>query len=151
MLKASREATQKWVAPGKDPGLGSLVLASRCEVSTDWLPGRDVVEAEVLEEAEVSVRSSVAGLPLEDLESAAPSPPRVAGGLLDNAQHLGCQAVRLLLDPPRLACRASEGPLHLRAGAGVIQPDGPVTSRKRSISAAGPSRGSERTCVRILP
>ena len=32
---------------GKDLGLGSLVLASRCEVSTDWLLERDVVEAEV--------------------------------------------------------------------------------------------------------
>ena len=46
-----------------------LELAYRCEVSTDWILGRDVIEAELLKEAEVSFRGAVAGLPQEDLES----------------------------------------------------------------------------------
>jgi len=43
-------------------------LASRCEVSTDWLLGRESVEEEVLGEAEVSFRNAVASLPREDIE-----------------------------------------------------------------------------------
>ena len=46
-----------------------LELAHRCEVSTDWILGRDVIEAELLKEAEVSFRGAVAGLQQEDLES----------------------------------------------------------------------------------
>ena len=46
-----------------------LELAYQCRVTTDWLLGRDLVEAEVLKETEASFRDSVAGLPLEDLES----------------------------------------------------------------------------------
>ena len=38
-------------------------------MTADWLLGRDVVEAEVLEETSVSFRSEIKGLPLEDLES----------------------------------------------------------------------------------
>ena len=44
-------------------------LAYQCQVTTDWLLGRDVVEAEVLKETEASFRDAIAGLPLEDLES----------------------------------------------------------------------------------
>ena len=44
-------------------------LAYQCGVTTDWLLGRDVVEAEVLKETEASFRDAVAGLPMEDLES----------------------------------------------------------------------------------
>ena len=44
-------------------------LAFRCEVSTAWLLGRDVVEAELLREASVSFYDAVDGLPLEDIEA----------------------------------------------------------------------------------
>ena len=46
-----------------------LEVAYRCETSTDWLLGRDVVEAEILKEADVSFRNAIEGLPMEDLES----------------------------------------------------------------------------------
>ncbi len=59
-----------WEAGRSKPNHEHLVsLAARCHVSTDWLLGRDIVEAEVLKEAEVSFRDALAGLPLEDLES----------------------------------------------------------------------------------
>ena len=59
-----------WEAGRSKPTHEHLVdLASHCEVTTDWLLGRDVVEAEVLEETEVSFRAEIRGLPLEDLES----------------------------------------------------------------------------------
>ena len=44
-------------------------LAFRCEVSTGWILGRDVVEAELLKEASVSFHDAVDGLPLEDIET----------------------------------------------------------------------------------
>ena len=44
-------------------------LVYQCGVTTDWLLGRDVVEAEVLKETEASFRDAVSGLPLEDLQS----------------------------------------------------------------------------------
>ena len=44
-------------------------LAFRCEVSTAWLLGRDVLEAELLKEASVSFHDAVEGLPLEDVET----------------------------------------------------------------------------------
>ena len=44
-------------------------LAFRCEVSTAWLLGRDVLEAELLQEASVSFYDAVEGLPLEDIEA----------------------------------------------------------------------------------
>ena len=46
-----------------------LELAYQCETSTDWLLGRDVVEAEILKEADVSFRNAIQGLPMEDIES----------------------------------------------------------------------------------
>ena len=44
-------------------------LAFRLEVSTGWILGRDVVEAELLKEASVSFHDAVEGLPLEDIET----------------------------------------------------------------------------------
>ena len=44
-------------------------LAFRCEVSTAWILGRDVLEADLLREAHVSFHDAIAGLPLEDIES----------------------------------------------------------------------------------
>ena len=44
-------------------------LAYRCQVSTAWILGRDVLEAELLKEASVSFYDSVEGLPLEDIET----------------------------------------------------------------------------------
>ena len=70
LLGVSAHAVWCWEAGKTKPSGEHLVdLASRCEVSTDWLLGRDVVEADVLKQVEASFRSSVAGLPLEDLES----------------------------------------------------------------------------------
>ena len=44
-------------------------LAFRCQVSTAWILGRDVLEAELLKEASVSFYDAVEGLPLEDIET----------------------------------------------------------------------------------
>ena len=44
-------------------------LAFRCQVSTAWILGRDVLEAELLKEASVSFYDTVEGLPLEDIET----------------------------------------------------------------------------------
>ena len=44
-------------------------VAFRCEVSTAWILGRDVVEAELLKEASVSFYDAVEGLPMEDLQT----------------------------------------------------------------------------------
>lgn len=44
-------------------------LAFRCQVSTAWILGRDVLEAELLREASVSFYDAVDGLPLEDIEA----------------------------------------------------------------------------------
>ena len=44
-------------------------LAFHCETSVEQLLGQAVVEAELLEAAEVSFRDAVAGLPPEDIES----------------------------------------------------------------------------------
>ena len=44
-------------------------LAFRLEVSTGWILGRDVVEAELLKEASVSFHDAVDGLPVEDIET----------------------------------------------------------------------------------
>ena len=69
-LGVSAHAVWLWENGRVKPSHDHLVaLASRYGVSTDRLLGRDVVEAEVLEEAEVSFREAVAGLPAEDLES----------------------------------------------------------------------------------
>ena len=59
-----------WEVGRSKPNYDHLVdLASCLDVSTDWLLGRDVVEAEVLEKTSVSFRAEIKGLPLEDLES----------------------------------------------------------------------------------
>ncbi len=59
-----------WEAGRSKPSHEHLVdLAFCCEVSTDWLLGRESVEAGVLDEAEVSFRAEMEGLPVEDLES----------------------------------------------------------------------------------
>jgi len=59
-----------WEVGRSKPSHEHLVdLASCCGVTTDWLLGREVVEAEVLGEAEVSFRADIEGLPVEDLES----------------------------------------------------------------------------------
>ncbi|MDE2933961.1 MAG: helix-turn-helix transcriptional regulator [Chloroflexota bacterium] len=69
LLGVSAHTVWCWEAGKTKPSNEHLVeLASRCEVSTDWLLGRESVEAEVLEEAEVSFRSAVANLPREDIE-----------------------------------------------------------------------------------
>ena len=44
-------------------------LAYRCGVSTAWILGRDMLEAELLQEASVSFYDAVEGLPLEDIET----------------------------------------------------------------------------------
>ena len=70
LLGVSAHSVWCWEAGKTKPSGEHLVdLASRCEVSTDWLLGRDVVEADVLEHVEASFHSAVAGLPLEDLEA----------------------------------------------------------------------------------
>ena len=70
LLDVSPHAVWCWEAGKTKPSAEHLVeLASRCQVSTDWLLGREVVEAQILDQAEASFRNSVAGLPLEDLEA----------------------------------------------------------------------------------
>ena len=70
LLGVSPHSVWSWESGRLKPNHGHLVeLAYRCGVSTDWLLGRDVVEAEVLKEMNASFREAVAGLPLEDLES----------------------------------------------------------------------------------
>ena len=44
-------------------------LAQAFGVSTDWLLGRDDVVASLLDEADLSFRQAVAGLPAEDIDS----------------------------------------------------------------------------------
>ena len=70
LLGVSSHTVWCWEAGRMKPTHERLVeLAYQCGVTTDWLLGRDVVEAEVLKETEASFRDAVAGLPLEDLES----------------------------------------------------------------------------------
>lgn len=69
LLGVTPHAVWCWEAGKTKPSGEHLVeIASRCQVSTDWLLGREVVEAEILDEADASFRNSVAGLPLEDLQ-----------------------------------------------------------------------------------
>ncbi len=59
-----------WEAGRMKPNHEHFVeLAFHCETSVAALEGREVLEAELLKEAEVSFRDAVAGLPLEDIES----------------------------------------------------------------------------------
>lgn len=70
LLRVSSHAVWSWEAGKMKPTPEHLVeLAQRCGTTTDWLLGRDVVEAEILKEADVSFRNAIAGLPMEDLES----------------------------------------------------------------------------------
>ena len=69
-LGVSPHAVWAWEDGRMKPNHDHLVeLASRCGVSTDWLLGRDVMEAEVLSEVNASFREAVADLPTEDIES----------------------------------------------------------------------------------
>ena len=53
LLGVSPHSVWSWENAKTQPNHEHLMeLASRCEVSTDWLLGRDVVEAEVLREDE---------------------------------------------------------------------------------------------------
>ncbi len=69
-LRVSAHAVWAWEKGRMKPTHDHLVaLAFHCGVSTDWLLGREVIEAEVLREMNASFRDAVAGLPLEDVES----------------------------------------------------------------------------------
>ena len=66
----SPHAVWSWESGKMNPSHEHLVeLAYRCEVSTDWILGRDVLEADLLREADVSFRNAISGLPIEDVES----------------------------------------------------------------------------------
>ena len=70
LLGVSTHSVWSWESGKTQPTHEHLVeLASRCEVSTDRLLGRDVIEAEVLREMDVSFQEAVAGLPAEEVES----------------------------------------------------------------------------------
>ena len=70
LLGVSAHAVWSWEAGKMKPTPEHLLeLAYQCETSTDWLLGRDMVEAEILKEADVSFRNAIEGLPMEDLES----------------------------------------------------------------------------------
>ena len=59
-----------WESGRMKPSADNLVqLSNRLGVSGDWLLDRDVVEDELLKEANVSFMDAVAGLPQEDLDS----------------------------------------------------------------------------------
>ncbi len=70
LVGVSDHAVWSWEAGKMKPTPEHLLeLAYRCETSTDWLLGRNVVEAEILREADVSFRNAIGGLPMEDLET----------------------------------------------------------------------------------
>ena len=70
LVRVSPHAVWSWEAGKMKPTPEHLLeLAYRCETSTDWLLGRDVVEEEILKETDVSFRRAIEGLPMEDLES----------------------------------------------------------------------------------
>ena len=70
LVGVSPHAVWSWEAGKMKPTPEHLLeVAYRCETSTDWLLGRDVVEAEILKEADVSFRNAIEGLPMEDIES----------------------------------------------------------------------------------
>ena len=69
LLSVSAHAVWCWEAGKTKPSNTHLVeLASRVEVSTDWLLGREVVDEELLEETDFAFRDAVASLPREDIE-----------------------------------------------------------------------------------
>ena len=70
LVGVSPHAVWSWEAGKMVPTPDHLLeLAYHCETSTDRLLGREVVEAEVLKEVDVSFRNAIEGLPMEDLES----------------------------------------------------------------------------------
>ena len=70
LIGVSSHAVWCWESGKMKPSYENLLeLAYRCEASTDWLLGRDVLEAELLKEADVSFRNAISGLPIEDVES----------------------------------------------------------------------------------
>ena len=70
LVGVSPHAVWSWESGKMKPTPEHLLeLAYQCETSTDWLLGRDVVEAEILKEADVSFRNAIEGLPMEDIES----------------------------------------------------------------------------------
>ena len=70
LIGVSSHAVWCWESGKMKPSHENLLeLANRCEVSTDWILGRDVLEAELLKEADVSFRNAISGLPIEDVES----------------------------------------------------------------------------------
>ncbi len=70
LVGVSPHAVWSWEAGKMLPTPDHLLdLAYHCETSTDRLLGRDLVEAEVLKEVDVSFRDAIEGLPTEDLES----------------------------------------------------------------------------------
>ncbi len=69
LLSVSNHSVWCWEAGKMKPNADHLIdLAYLFEVSTESLFGMNVVEAELLEEVDVSFRDSVSGLPNEDLE-----------------------------------------------------------------------------------
>ncbi len=69
LVGVSNHSVWCWEAGKMKPNADHLLeLAYLFEVSTESLFGMDVVEAELLEEADVSFRGAVSGLPAEDLE-----------------------------------------------------------------------------------
>ena len=69
LVGVSNHSVWCWEAGKMKPNADHLIeLAYLFEVSTESLFGMNVVEAELLNEADVSFRGSIAGLPLEDLE-----------------------------------------------------------------------------------
>ena len=70
LVEVASHTVWSWEAGRMKPTHEHLVeLAFHCETSVDRLQGRDLVESELLKEAEVSFRDAVAGLPMEDIES----------------------------------------------------------------------------------
>ena len=69
-VEVSSQTVWAWEAGRVKPKHEQLEeLAFRCQVSAAWLLGRDVLEAELLQQANVSFYDAVEGLPLEDIET----------------------------------------------------------------------------------
>ena len=70
LVGVSSQTVWSWEAGRVKPTHDHLEdLAYRCEMSTAWLLGRSVLEADLLKEANVSFHDAVEGLPLEDVET----------------------------------------------------------------------------------
>ena len=70
LLEVTPHTVWYWESGKSKPTHEHLVeLAYRCEVSTDWLLGRDGVEAKLREETNASFSDAIAGLPKEDLNA----------------------------------------------------------------------------------